>query len=141
MGSAVASKERCDATRAAELIRRHPPAKRLTALQLPNVRAVGLIAKPSAVESLKAHLGGALMDLLRQLPGFSGAMMLHSREGWRSMIVLTFWETEEQAAGTHWEEIPSVRGLVFPFVDICKKVQTFEGSWCAGDWSGSTKFA
>jgi hypothetical protein len=94
-----------------------------------NIRAVGFIAKPEKVNDLTTSMKGPLMALLGQIPGFTGAMILHSHKEWRSVTMLTFWETELQAIRIHWENFPSVRKLISPLVDAYTRVQTFQGTF------------
>jgi heme-degrading monooxygenase HmoA len=93
-----------------------------------NIRAVGFIAKPESVHDLTTTVKGQLIKLLRQAPGFDGAMLLHSHKEWRNVTLLTFWETEAQALHTDWEDFQAVRKLISPLVDMCTKVQTFQGT-------------
>ena len=92
-----------------------------------NIRSVGFIAKPGSVHDLTAAVKGQLIKLLRQAPGFDGAMLLHSHKEWRNVTLLTFWETESQAMHTGWEEFQAVRNLIAPLVDMCTKAQTLQG--------------
>jgi hypothetical protein len=94
-----------------------------------NIRAVGFIAKPDKANDVTTCMRGPLVKLLRQAPGFTGAMILHSHQERRSVMVLTFWETERQATHTCWEEFVSVRRLLAPLVDVCSRVQTFQGTF------------
>ena len=91
-----------------------------------NVRAVGFIAKPQRVGELTACFEGPVTRLLNQVPGFAGAMILNCHNEWRKVTVLTFWETEAQAAKCHWEDYSTVRRLIAPLVDLSAKVETFE---------------
>jgi heme-degrading monooxygenase HmoA len=93
-----------------------------------NVRSISFIAKPGCASDLTAALKGQVLTLLRKAPGFDGAMLLHSHKEWRNVTVLTFWETESQAIHTRWEEFQGVRKLIAPLVDLCTKVQTFQGT-------------
>jgi hypothetical protein len=93
-----------------------------------NVRSVGFISKPGQTLELKTRLEGPLIDLLRQVPGFAGAMVLHAQKESRNLWVLTFWEGENQAANNCWEEFPTVRKLLSPLIDVCTKVQTFQAT-------------
>ena len=92
-----------------------------------NIRAVGFIAKPTNIHDLTASMKGQLIKLLRQAPGFAGAIILHAHKESRNVTVLTFWETEMQATDTCWEQFQAVRKLIAPLVDVCTKVQTFQG--------------
>ena len=94
-----------------------------------NIRAVGFISKPDKANDVTTCMRGPLVNLLRQAPGFAGAMILNSHQERRSVMVLTFWETERQATHTCWEEFLSVRRLIAPRVDVCSRVQTFQGSF------------
>lgn len=93
-----------------------------------NARSVGLIAKPERTEHLAACIEGSVTDFLRQMSGFAGVVVLHSRSDGRSLLVLTFWETAKQAATNCWEEVNSVRKALSPMVDVYTKVQTFRAS-------------
>lgn len=93
-----------------------------------NVRTVGFIAKPGKTHHLAACIESPVTDLLRQMPGFAGVMVLHSRSDPRSLLVLTFWETEKQSATSCWEEVNSVRKAISPMVDVYTKVQTFRAA-------------
>ena len=90
-----------------------------------NVRSVGLISKPGRIQELKICIEKPLIDILRQAPGFAGAMILHAQKESRNLWVLTFWEAESQAANNRWEEFSAVRNLLSPLIDVCTKVQTF----------------
>jgi len=93
-----------------------------------NVRAVGFISKPGQIQELKTCIEGPLIDLLRQVPGFAGALVLHAQKESRNLLVLTFWEAESLAAKNRWEEFSAVRDLLVPLIDMCTKVQTFHAT-------------
>lgn len=93
-----------------------------------NVRSVGFIAKPEKTHELQTCISESVNNLLRQVPGFLGAIVLHSKHEERNLLVLTFWETEMQAANNHWEEFQAVRKVLSPIVDVCTKVQTFRAT-------------
>jgi hypothetical protein len=101
---------------------------RTTVRMTENVRSVGFIAKPGQIQELKTCMEGPLIDLLRQTAGFAGAMILHAHKESRSLWMLTFWETEDQATNGCWEEFTPVRKLLSPLIDLCTKVQTFEAT-------------
>jgi hypothetical protein len=92
-----------------------------------NIRAAGFIAKPESVDDLANCINGPLMGLLRQIAGFSGAVVLRAHKEGRSVTVLTFWKTEAQAMQTCWEEFSAVCQMLYPLVDVCTRVQTFHG--------------
>ena len=94
-----------------------------------NIRSVGFIAKPDKANDVTTCMRGPLVKLLRQAPGFAGALVLRSHHERRSVMLLTFWETERQATHTCWEEFLSVRRLLSPLVDVCSRVQTFQGTF------------
>lgn len=102
-----------------------------------NIRSVGLISKPGRTQELKQRLEGPVLDHLRAVPGFGGAMILHTQKESRNLWVLTFWDAEDRAAATRWEESPGVRALLSPLIDVCMKVQTFEATFPEG--SGATR--
>ena len=93
-----------------------------------NVRSLGFISKPGQIQELKTCIEGPLIDCLGQVPGFAGAMVLHAQKESRNLVVLTFWEAESQAANNCWEEFSTVRKLLFPLIDVCTKVQTFQAT-------------
>jgi hypothetical protein len=93
-----------------------------------NVRAVGFISKPERTEELALVIERSVSDLLQELPGFAGAMVLRPQNEKRNLLVLSFWETEEQAAMTRWEINEAVRGVISPMVDVCTRVQTFQAT-------------
>lgn len=93
-----------------------------------HVRSVGFISKPGQIRELKTCIEAPLIDVLRQTPGFAGAMVLHAQKESRSLLVLTFWEEEDQAENNCWEEFPAVRALLSPLIDLCTKVQTFQAT-------------
>jgi hypothetical protein len=101
---------------------------RKTARRTGNVRSVGFISKPGKIQELKTCVAGPLVDLLRQAPGFAGAMILHADKESRKLLMLTFWETEDQAGANCWEEFYKVRGLLSGLIDVCTKVQTFQAT-------------
>lgn len=91
-----------------------------------NVRAVAFVAKPQKAAGLAECFEGPILRWLHQVPGFAGAMILNCHNEWRRILVLTFWETEAQAAKCRWEDHRGVRRLTEPLVDLCAKVETFE---------------
>jgi hypothetical protein len=93
-----------------------------------NVRSVGFISKPGQIQELKTCMAGPLLDLLQPMPGFAGALILHAYKESRNLLMLTFWETEGQAASNCWEEFSKVRKLLSPLIDVCTKVQTFQAT-------------
>jgi hypothetical protein len=93
-----------------------------------HIRSVGFISKPGQIQELTTCLEGPLIDALRQTRGFAGAMILHAQKESRSLWVLTFWEAEDQAANNCWEEFPAIRKLLWPLIDLCTKVQTFQAT-------------
>ena len=93
-----------------------------------NIRAAGFIARPDSVDDLANCINGPLMRLLRQIAGFSGAVVLRAHRESRSVTVLTFWKTEAQAMQTCWEEFSAVCQMLYPLVDVCTRVQTFHGT-------------
>jgi len=127
------------AKRMAEPGRAHPAPFPLTRTTEPetaarpewNVRTVGLVAKPERAQHLAACIEGPVTDLLRQMPGFGGLIVLHSGSDGRNLLVLTFWETEKQAATSCWEEVSSVRNTLSSMVDVYTRVQTFRAATSA----------
>jgi len=96
-----------------------------------NIRAVWLIAKADCAAGLAAALNGPLLGFLRSAPGFAGSLVLHAHKEFRSVMVLTFWEQSAQAAQTRWEEFSAVQRLLSPLVDVCTRVQAYEGKMSA----------
>jgi hypothetical protein len=94
-----------------------------------NIRSVGFIARPEAAAELTYCLEGPVVTLLREMPGFLGAVILHSHREGRNATVLSFWQTEDQALHTRWEDVTQVSTLVYPLVDVCTRVQTFQGTF------------
>lgn len=101
-------------------------AEKRTKRSIWNVRSVAFIAKPHRVGELTACFEGPVANLLSQVPGFAGAMILNCHNEWRKLTVLTFWETEAQAEKCHWEDYSTVRRLTAALVDLSAKVETFE---------------
>lgn len=97
-----------------------------------NIRSVGFIARPAAVKDLTTCIEGRVMKLLRETPGFSGAIVLYSHKESRSVTVLSFWRTETQAIQTSWEQFSAVCDLIYPLIDACTRVQTFHGAFVDG---------
>jgi hypothetical protein len=104
------------------------PATRLQSRTNTNIRAAGFIAKPESVHDLTLCINGPLMGLLREISGFSGAVVLRAHKEDRNVTVLTFWKTEAQAIQTCWEEFSAVCQMVYPLVDVCTRTQTFHGT-------------
>jgi len=93
-----------------------------------NVRAVGFISKPEKTVELSVVIESLVNHLLCEFAGFSGAIVLRSQNETRNLLVLSFWETEKQAATTHWEGDMAVRRAISPLADVCTKVQTFRAT-------------
>jgi hypothetical protein len=91
-----------------------------------NVRAVEFICKPGKIREVHECIRGPIADLLRNADGFSNAMILHSHGELRRVLVLSFWETEEQARANRWEDSTTARKLVSPLIDVCARVETYE---------------
>jgi len=90
-----------------------------------SVRSVGFIAKPEKTDELIACLEGSVNEILQQMPGFAGSMILRSQSELRKLLALTFWTTEKHATTNCWERRRPVRQLISPTVDVCTKVQIF----------------
>jgi hypothetical protein len=97
-----------------------------------NIRSVGFIARPDAVNELTICIERQVMNLLREAPGFGGAIVLRSPRESRSVTVLSFWKTEMQAIQTSWEQFSGVCDLIYPLIDACTKVQTYHGAFVYG---------
>jgi hypothetical protein len=93
-----------------------------------NARAVEFIAKPGRIRDLRVCMSEKVMEFLKLQRGFSSAIVLTSHKEPRLILVLTFWKTEREATGTHWENTQAVRKMLGPLIDVCTKVQTYEAA-------------
>ncbi|HKV04611.1 MAG TPA: hypothetical protein VJO53_05835 [Candidatus Acidoferrales bacterium] len=91
-----------------------------------NVRAVGFIASPGRVRELTECIRGSLTGLLKKVDGFAGTIILQTHEEMRSLLVLTYWETEHQAKANRWEDFSVTQDLVTPYIDARTRVQTYQ---------------
>ena len=91
-----------------------------------NARVVEFIAKPRKTEKLRNILCQAVTPLLRDQTGFIRTVILTKHEERRRVVMITFWNTKEQAVSDAWEEIPVVRGLLSPLVDAWSSARTYE---------------
>ena len=91
-----------------------------------NARVVEFIAKPRRTEKLRSLLCQAVTSLLRDHTGFIRTVILTKHEEPRRVVVITFWNTREQAMNNTWEEIPQVQGLLSPLVDTWSSARTYE---------------
>jgi heme-degrading monooxygenase HmoA len=93
-----------------------------------NVRAVEFIAKPGKIRDLRDGIRERVVEHLRLLDGFSGAVVLASHKEPRLILVLTFWKSEKEASGNRWEKSPAVRKMLSSLIDVCSRVQTYEAA-------------
>jgi heme-degrading monooxygenase HmoA len=93
-----------------------------------NARAVEFIAKPGKIRDLRDCIRERIVEYLRLLDGFSGAVVLASHKEPRLILVLTLWETEKEATGNRWEKLPAVRKMLSSLIDVCSKVHTYEAA-------------
>jgi len=94
-----------------------------------NARVVEFIAKPRKTEKLRSFLGQAVTPLLRDQTGFIRTVILTKHEERRRIVVITFWNTKEQALSDPWEEIPLVREQLSPLVDAQSSTRTYEADF------------
>jgi len=93
-----------------------------------NVRAVEFISKPGKIRGLRNCIRERVLEYLELREGFSGALVMASHREPRLILVLTFWRTEKEATGNHWENAPAVQKMLGALIDICAKVQTYEAA-------------
>ncbi|MFZ0580098.1 MAG: hypothetical protein WAN72_02450 [Candidatus Acidiferrales bacterium] len=93
-----------------------------------NARAVEFIAKPGRVDHLRNCIRQEVADLLQQQIGFIALLVLTSHKEPRLIQVLTFWDTAGQSTENSWEELPAVRRIVSPLIDVRGKVHSYEAA-------------
>ncbi|MFZ3332693.1 MAG: hypothetical protein WA197_18810 [Candidatus Acidiferrales bacterium] len=93
-----------------------------------NARAVEFIAKPGRIQHLRNCIRQEVADLLQQQIGFIAALVLTSHKEPRLIQVLTFWDTAGQSTDNCWEELPAVRRIVSPLIDVRGKVHSYEAA-------------
>ena len=91
-----------------------------------NARTVEFIAKPDRAMDLQDCIRGPIMEFLKRQPGFSGAFALASHKEPRRILVLSLWETENQAVNNRWECANAIPQLVESLIDVYCRVQTYE---------------
>src|SRR6266436_6019900 len=69
-----------------------------------NARVVEFIAKPEKTDELRGLLCQAVTPLLQDRTGFIRAMVLTKHGEPRSVVMITFWSTEEGTVRDPWEE-------------------------------------
>jgi hypothetical protein len=93
-----------------------------------NARAVEFIAKPGRVHHLRNCIRQEVADLLQKQIGFIALLVLTSHKEPRLIQVLSFWDTAGQSTENRWEELPAVRRLVSPLIDVRGKVHSYEAA-------------
>jgi hypothetical protein len=93
-----------------------------------NARAVEFIAKPGRVHHLRCCIRQEVADLLQQQIGFIALLVLTSHKEPRLIQVLSFWDTAGQSSENSWEELPAVRRIVSPLIDVRGKVHSYEAA-------------
>jgi hypothetical protein len=93
-----------------------------------NARAVEFIAKPGRVQHLRNCIRQEVADLLQQQIGFIALLVLTSHKEPRLIQVLSFWDTAGQSTENRWEELPAVRRIVSPLIDVRGKVHSYEAA-------------
>ena len=91
-----------------------------------NARAVEFVAKPGKTDELRGLLCQAVTPLLRDRTGFIRTIVLTMHEEPRRVVVITFWSTEEPTVHDPWEEIPLVREILSPLIDVWSKTRTYK---------------
>jgi hypothetical protein len=94
--------------------------------RLLNARAVEFIAKPGKIRQLQCCVREGIMRALENCVEFSSALLLTSHKEPRLVVVLTFWSSKEAALNNRWEEIPEIQQMVFPMIDKCCNVHSYE---------------
>ena len=90
-----------------------------------NARVVEFIAKPEKTAELRGLLCQAVTPLLQDRTGFIRAMVLTKHGEPRSVVMVTFWSTEERTVRDPWEETPLVRELLSPLIDAWSRTRTY----------------
>ncbi|MGA7855308.1 MAG: hypothetical protein WCA15_18455 [Candidatus Acidiferrales bacterium] len=93
-----------------------------------NARAVEFIAKPGRVDHLRNCIRQEVADLLQQQIGFVALLVLTSHKEPRLIQVLSFWDTAGQSTENHWEELPAIRRILSPLIDVRGKVHSYEAA-------------
>jgi hypothetical protein len=93
-----------------------------------NARAVEFVAKPGRVHHLRNCIRQEVTDLLQQQIGFIALLVLTSHKEPRLIQVLSFWDTAGQSTENRWEELPAIRRIVSPLIDLCGKVHSYEAA-------------
>jgi hypothetical protein len=91
-----------------------------------NARVVEVIAKSEKTDELRGLLCHVVNPLLRDRTGFINSIVLTMHEEARRVMVVTFWSTEERAMRDPWEEIPLVRELLSPLIDVWSGTRTYK---------------
>jgi hypothetical protein len=93
-----------------------------------NARAVEFIAKPGRVQHLRNCIRQEVADLLQQQIGFIALLVLTSHKEPRLVQVLSFWDTAGQSKENRWEELPAIRRILSPLIDVRGKVHSYEAA-------------
>lgn len=91
-----------------------------------NARAVEVLAKPGKTDELRGLLCQAVTPLLRDRTGFIRTIVLTMHEELRRVAVITIWNTEEATVHDPWEEIPVVREILSPLIDVWLRTRTYK---------------
>ena len=90
-----------------------------------NARAVEFIAKPEKTDELRGLLCQAVTPLLRDRTGFIRSIVLTAHEEPRRVVMITLWSIEERTVRDPWEEMPLVRELLSPLIDVWSRTRTY----------------
>lgn len=91
-----------------------------------SARAVEVLAKPGKTDELRGLLCQAVTPLLRDRTGFIRTIVLTMHEELRRVAVITIWNTEEATVHDPWEEIPVVREILSPLIDVWLRTRTYK---------------
>jgi heme-degrading monooxygenase HmoA len=94
-----------------------------------NAQAVEFVAKPGKTDELRGFLCQAVTPLLRDRTGFIRTIVLTMREEPRRVVMITFWNADESTACDPWEEIPQVREILSPLIDVWSRTRAYKGDF------------
>ena len=91
--------------------------------------AVEFVAKPGKTDELRGFLCQTVTPLLRHRTGFIRTIVLTMHEEPRRVVMITFWNADESTARDPWQEIPLVREMLSPLIDVWSRTRTYKGDF------------
>jgi heme-degrading monooxygenase HmoA len=89
-------------------------------------RVVKLTAKPGKTNELSSAVSGKVLSILKKQQGFQDEIILVSNTDSKQVLVLSFWNSREDAERYHREQFSLIAGMLRPLCEGDPVVSTFD---------------